>query len=336
MRTIAPLRHSTTQQLSESDAGAGMSIELFESIFDAAFAERLRAEILRSDLEHDMRRRLEYVLLTYSDGFRAIDADDFPQSLEATPVDFRGFAYEGAASGLAFADYRAEGASGRLAAFLRGAGAHHPHLVHLGVGASPVLRRRFGTLMAQMDPLYSWFAFDGAGYREAYVYRERTLSKQEVPVRFPAFGREAFDRGVGRALWFVHAADVPRVVSAIDAFPEERRGAMWAGLGFVCIYTGACDAARAAMLREAAGARELLLAGGAALATHARERGGVSTARSELLCHALTGISPREAAQIVEEAAVGLPPDTEAEPQQSIWVARIRAHLSSRRTEARP
>ena len=159
----------------------------------------------------------------------------------------------------------------------------------MGVGAGPILQAQLRSAHAGDDPEYWDYALDGYGFREGYIYRSRRIVRMEELNHPDESARRAFDRGIARSIWFLYAADADKVVDAIARFAEGRRDAMWRGLGFVCGYTGACDAGAAKKLVEAAGGHRGALAGGAAAAALARDFGDNMNPQSELAHSVLTG-----------------------------------------------
>lgn len=325
------LRRSLVEDLSSANTGTELDVKLLETLHDEELAERYLAEIRGADLSHDARRRLEFAILVYSSGFRAAmqdrGADALVDVLESAPAEFRGFAYEGATSGLSFLDYKSPIESSRLIPFLKGPCRPYSILGHIGVGAGPVLLRRYASLMEELDPHFRWFALDGHGFREGYIYRQRTLANQAVPVRLTGYARRAFDQGLGRGMWFVYAGEVERVAHAIAQFPVERQTDQWRGVGFVSTYTGACARGGLEKLPPAGTAPRLALAQGAAFAAYERQTGKNVTEPTERVCRALCGASSAEVAQIVAETREGLPPENPEEPAYVVWGRRVLERL---------
>ncbi|HEU4452184.1 MAG TPA: DUF1702 family protein [Longimicrobium sp.] len=279
------------------------------------------------------RERLERVGLTFLDGYHAaleVDDDELAARLDATEPVLRGFGYEGAAMAMALLDALTPWRRGRLAAFLRGAGAPHAYMAHVGAGwALARLRRRMDGVPRGMDPLLGWLAADGYGFHEGYFHPRRYVDGQARPRRLSGYASRAFDQGLGRALWFVHGADPARVGAAVAAFAPERREALWSGAGLACAYAGGADGDEAAALASAAGANRAALAQGAAFAAEARRRAGNPAPHTDRACRILCGLSADRAAALTVAAREGLAPRG-ALPAYEVWRIRLQDHFAER------
>lgn len=84
------------------------------------------------------RQRLEQVGKTFLEGYHtALEGDGseaLARRLGAVEAEFRGFAFEGAAMGLSLLDCLTPWNRDRWLSFLKGPGADHVYMVHVGVG----------------------------------------------------------------------------------------------------------------------------------------------------------------------------------------------------------
>ncbi len=281
--------------------------------------------------EGGARERLEKVGATFLHGYHAVLLDDEPeglaQRLSEVELEFRGFAFEGAAMSLALLDVLTPWKKDRFQAFLKGPGAAHVYMVHVGMGwALARLRRRVERPLARLDPLLRWLAIDGYGFHEGYFYWPRFVERQTPPKQLSGYALHAFDQGLGRSLWFVDGADVSRIPTTIAAFPPSRHADLWSGVGLACAYAGGRERVEVQALRVAAGPYHPQLAQGAAFAAKARQRAGNPTPHTEIACEVLCGLSAEAASKITDVALENLPPDG-AEPAYEIWRQRIQARL---------
>lgn len=280
-----------------------------------------------------MRERLEKVGAAFVVGYHAAMEDSrldilVPQ-LNQVASDFSGFAFEGAAMGLALLDGLTPWRRNRVRMFLRGAGAAHAYMVHVGVGWAFAripgnIERRLGRL----DPLLRWLAVDGYGFHEGFFHWPRYLDGQPVPKRLTGYARRAFDQGLGRCLWFIDGGDATRIPQTIARLPPERHGDLWSGVGLAAVYAGEVSQEALQQLRKAAGHFCPRLAQGAAFAAKARLRGGNATAYTRLACEALCGVSAEAAAQISDATWENLPCDG-AQPAYEVWRQRVEERFSS-------
>lgn len=219
----------------------------------------------------------------------------------------------------------------RLRALLSGPGAQYKYLAHVGVGWGlariPGGGHRF---LSQLDPLIRWLAVDGYGFHEGYFHWRRYIAKQIPPTRFHGYALRAFDQGLGRSLWFVQCADVARIAAAIAAFPADRQGDLWSGVGLACAYAGGAERGDIEAMANGAGTYRAHLAQGAAFAAEARRHAGNPAEHTDLACNTLCGLSAAEAAALTVEAQRRLPSDDD-EPAYEIWRRRIREKLAIHR-----
>ncbi len=247
--------------------------------------------------------------------------------LETTAESYRGFTYEGAAMGLALLDLASPWHRRRLRAFLDGPGDAHVYMAHVGAGWA-IARLPLGkrAVLARLDPLLRWLAFDGWGFHEGYFHHPRTVAEHAVPARLAGYERRAFDQGVGRSLWFVEGAEVGQIPQTVAGFAEDRRPDLWGGVGLACTYAGGVPEADIEALAAAAGDLRPHLAQGAAFAAKARLRAGNPAPHTEMACRVLCGRDAGEAAAVTDAALEDLPADGD-EPAFEVWRVRIREQL---------
>jgi hypothetical protein len=283
--------------------------------------------------DQQARQRLEHIGGTFLRGYQAALEQDLPEELvlrlNAVEPEFRGFAFEGAAMGLALQDYFTPWKKDRFQAFLAGPGSAHIYMVHVGVGwVLARLRRRLAQPPAKLDPLLGWLALDGYGFHEGYFHWRRYVEKQEVPNRLLGYARRVFDQGLGRSLWFVDCADVVRIPKTISTFAPSRHADLWSGVGLACSYAGGANQAAIEALHRAAGPYASQLAQGAAFAANARQRAGNPAPHTSLACNILCGLSEEAAADIPDIARENLPNDS-VQPAYEVWRQRIQAKFAS-------
>jgi hypothetical protein len=282
-----------------------------------------------------MPARLEQVGATFVGGFNLALEEDTPEALacrlNSGELELRGFAFEGAAMGLALLDWLTPWRSNRISDFLRGAGGAHAYMVHVGVGWAWA-RLPFGFRRAQrkLDPLLGWLALDGWGFHEGFFHWPKYISGGEPPRRLEGYERRVFDQGFGRSLWFVNGGDVALTARTISDFAATRHGDLWSGLGLAATYAGGADEPTLAALRGAAGAHGPQLAQGAAFAAKARQRAGNATGYTSLATHTLCGLSAEDAARLTDAALENLPDDSD-EPAYEIWRRRIQNQFAQAR-----
>lgn len=303
-------------------------------MFSISFVEATCARRGFTDGGIETTRRLEQIGRTFLQGYHEALNDETPATLalrlDATESAFCGFAYEGAAMGLALLDRLSTWRRNRLQAFLSGAGAKHAYMIHVGAGWAfariPWLRGNFKRALARLDPLLRWLAVDGYGFHEGYFHWHLFLQKPERLNELQGYARHAFAQGLGRALWFIEGADVHRISAAVEHLPSLLHADLWSGVGLACTYAGGVERAAVERLRMAAGAYKAELAQGAAFAAKTRQRAGNETLHTEMACQVLCGLSSDEAAQITDVMLQLLPEDRDV-PAYEIWRQRIRSNF---------
>src|SRR5687768_10909080 len=196
--------------------------------------------------EEKARQRLEKIGVTFLSGYHAaLEEPRFVQlahRLAIVETDLRGFAFEGAAMGLALLDRFTPWQTNRWRTFTEHRATPHIYMMHVGLGwALARLRRGVTSHLARLDPLLCWLVVDGYGFHEGYFGWPQYIERQALPARLGGYERRVFDQGLGRSIWFVKGANVAAVAKAIDAFPRPRRDDLWSGAGLACAYAGGCD-----------------------------------------------------------------------------------------------
>jgi hypothetical protein len=279
----------------------------------------------------EARQRLEQIGCTFLQGYHAALEEDGSDALalrlNGVESELRGFAFEGAAMGLALLDFLTPWNRSRWRSLVSGPGAAHIYMAHVGAGwALARLRRRVERPLARLDPLLCWLAVDGYGFHEGYFSWRRCIAEQTIPDGLSGYACRVFDQGLGRSLWFVNGADVARVAATIAAFPPPRQADLWSGVGLACAYAGAVDRQALVTLRAAVGPYGSHLAQGAAFAAKARQRAGNPAAHTELACEVVCDLSADAAARLTDVALHDLSPNG-AEPAYESWRRRIQSQF---------
>jgi hypothetical protein len=254
--------------------------------------------------------------------------------LETIDRQFRGFAYEGAAMGMAMRDAITPWPTDHFQRFLAGPGAPHVYMTIIGAGwaMARVPEFRWRTIMPT-DPLLRWLALDGYGFHQAYFRTEKYVRQQYVRPTYPAWpGSQAYvnrgiDQGIGRALWFVNGADPVRAAASINSFAPHRRADLWNGAGLASTYAGGVDIAGLETFAAAAGEYLPEVAQAAAFAAKTRLLTDLVMPHTETAVKVYCGCSVEEAAAVTDQEREGLPPDG-AVPAYEVWRERIKKRFS--------
>ncbi len=278
-------------------------------------------------------QHLETVVHTAVGGYHAVleshRLGDLVPLLDRTPLELRGYAYEGAAMGLAGMDCFLPGR--RFDAYLRGPGSPHVYMVHIGAGeALARLRRRPEPFLRRLPhPALRWLVMDGYGFHEGFFKPRRHVDQQQVPAHLSPYAARVFDQGVGRSIWFRSGADPAQIGSTIHSFSPARHADLWLGIGVACGYVGGVGRDAITSLLSAAGEHASEMSIGTAFVAKGRHYAGNPAAHTDLACDLLCGgLTSAEAADLVDSAFTDLP-DTEDCPAYDALQQRLRHALSA-------
>ena len=270
----------------------------------------------------EMRARLEQIGAAFLDGYHA--ALEHPATnalgfaLERVNCELRGFAFEGAAMGLALQDCLTPWRTDRLSRFLRGAGEPHTYMAHVGAGwvwARWPLGRAGSR--RRLDPLLQWLGFDGWGFHEGFFHWPKYLSGHSWPRALQGYEKRAFDQGLGRSWWFVNGGNPELIANTIAGFAVERQADLWSGIGLAATYAGIVAQTTLESVRESAGPLWPHVAQGSAFAAKARQRAGNLSQYTDLATQTLCRLSAVEAARLCDTtlAEIMAQGHTTTEPQ---------------------
>ncbi|GLU48725.1 DUF1702 family protein [Nocardiopsis ansamitocini] len=291
----------------------------------------------------DVVRRLEAIPQSVVCGFEwGIDARglwEVERRLDLVEPELRGFAYEGATMALTVRDAMAGGRGTLTRELLRGPGRPHIFLAYIGIGfaMARLPRPLWRTVIPALDdvqyhPTMSWLAVDGYGFDRAYFDTPRWVDEQRIPAAYPWEGNPAYflravDQGIGRALWFIHAADADNVATAVERFAPSRHPDLWSGVGLAATFAGGCDDADLTSLRGRSGEHRAHLAQGAVFATKARHFSGFVAPHTHGAIGALADLDVTGAVALADGTAVE-PGTVDGVPAYELWREKIRAHFA--------
>jgi hypothetical protein len=245
----------------------------------------------------DAASRLERIL-GIALGAQALALKDpaaLDEHLAGIDADLVGFGIEGASMGLTMLGARSKAQAKHMEALRSGRWAPFAVLMHAGAGLAhgeldaPVL-----DYVKSSDNVAAGFAVDGYGFHLGFIAPGRHLAGQRWPKGFKGDAGRVIDNGLARSLWFGCAGDAAAAIAGVAAFPADRHGDLWAGVGFAATYAGGLNDKGAKALRDAAGADRASLAGGSALAAHVRVQCDNVTPAVDQTVKAFTGKSAKQ------------------------------------------
>ena len=286
--------------------------------------------------EEKARLRLEQIGITFLSGYHAALEEtgsvSLARRLSNVETELRGFAFEGAAMGLALLDCFTPWRRDRWSTFTKRLAEPHIYMMHVGLGwALARLRRSVTSHLTRLDPLLCWLVVDGYGFHEGYFSWPRYVERQTIPTQLNGYERRVFDQGLGRSMWFVKGANVAAVANAINAFPFARRSDLWSGTGLACAYAGGCSRAAIESLQIAANEHFPAFAQGVAFAAKTRQRAANLNSHTESVCRVIWERSAEEVAAITDDALQNLHEEGGL-PAYEAWRRRIQNNLAREAT----
>jgi hypothetical protein len=263
----------------------------------------------------------------YNHALLAGNAEQLRHHIATVVPSARGFVVEGAAMGFAIADalsFRGSGLAKHIRVFER----EFSYLTHVGAGwALARVPWRRARILAPLDPIHHWLAYDGLGFHDTYFDHPRVLAgwRRRLP---SGYAGRAYDQGVGRALWFVGGGSVAIATDLIGNFAASRRGDLWSGLGLAMAYAGPADEADLSLVHENSGDRRSHFGQGVAFACEARARARHIPDHTDLAARVVTGIGADELSALVREARSSLPAGAADAPAYEIWRRRVVSAMS--------
>jgi hypothetical protein len=256
-----------------------------------------------------LERMLESFVAGYNTAVATPDPEKVSEKLHAAFDQHHvGFAFEGVGLYLAALDVLLPFGGGRLDRYFQGAGEKHDFIV--AVGAGFVFGRIPGGVflmekyLRTLDPFIAWCIPCGYGFHEGFFKHKQFIdAAKEAPNALSPLGKQLFDSGLGRSMWWVKCGDPGRIRAAIDGFPEPRRAELWAGIGIAATYAGGVGVAELIRLRDLAGQYEADFLSGLPFAARLRQKAGNYSEITELACSVLLGRSTDKTADMAEEAA---------------------------------
>ena len=290
----------------------------------------LFARGLRRMTDPRLRIRMEEIEQAFTEGYHAALEERgtaaIGERLARVKPERQGFAAEGIGMGLALLDGLTPGRRDRLRRFVAGPGGRQAYMLHVGAGwalAFPLVSA--SSLLGRLDPLLGLMSLDGYGFYRAYFFWRRTVVEGRAPSWISGAARRSFDVGVGRRIWFMDT-DTPDILRLAAAFPEDRRGDLWAGLGEACSFGGGRDATAVEALCRAAGPFLPAFAQGVAFSAEVRDRGGIPASHTEAACQIVWKRNAAATAAITREAAAGT--QAEGEAALEAWRRRVRERFA--------
>ncbi|MCW5691799.1 MAG: DUF1702 family protein [Pseudolabrys sp.] len=253
----------------------------------------------------------------YNSALAATDLSDILEHIAGAAPTLRGFHSEGAAMGVAIADAMSL-RHPQLPAYIAATERDFTYLAHVGAGwALARTPWRRAAILAPLDPVHRWLAYDGLGFHDAYFSQPRIATGWRRIT--DGYAARAYDQGIGRAIWFVAGGDVEPAARIIAALPPPRHSDLWSGVGLAMAYAGPASDGDLRAALTAAGAHAAAFAQGVAFACEARARAQFIPANTDNAAHAVWHSDAGVVARLVRDRRGRLPETDGAVPRYEMW-----------------
>lgn len=292
------------------------------------------------------KQRIEQIGSSFLQGYHAaIESESLlqlSQQLSLTPLETQGFAYEGAAMGIALMDRLFPWRSDQWAPFLASDWNVYPYLTHVGLGWAlariPGGMAHFAQTLLVEDVIHheaesphsllACLALDGYGFHQAYFAWEKYVQARVEPSFLPSECLPVFRQGVGRSLSFVLGMSPARMAKSVGQFPRACQSDIWSGVGLAAAYAGGFTSQEVQDLQDYAGCHRPALAQGVAFAAKARQRARVVPQHTSLVCEGVWQQPVEEVAQLCDTTLVDLPLASKLHTY-ALWRQRIQEAFAS-------
>lgn len=279
-----------------------------------------------NDIAHRLERITEIFKRAQQISYVEEDLTTIIEHLDSADFEFRSIAYEGASMGLGLRDL-AEGADfPRWRYLMEGPGADHNVQVHLGLGWAFANRRISpSAFIKTLDPLLSFRIWDGWGHYDGIMRSRLSINSHKRSEEIQEKYFHAYDRGLGRSLWYRCKGDYTQISDTIAGFSAERHQDLWMGIGTACTYIGGFEEITLKELASSAAGHHLQLAKGTVMAAMTRIQAKTHNPYTEMACRIWCNCSATEAMQITlkAEPSFALNPDCVFE----VWLSQIEFKL---------
>jgi len=282
------------------------------------------------ETDHEKQLTLEATGQAFIGGYNAALAagrlDEALRHIDTVSPLRRGFAAEGAAMGFAIAD-ALPFQQPRLPDYVQASKREFSYLTHVGAGwALARVPWRRARILAPLDPIHHWLAYDGLGFHDTYFYHRHALAgwrRQRT-----GYASHVYDQGIGRALWFVGGGSVAAATRMIAGFPSQRQSDLWSGLGLAMAYAGPADGDEIKEADRNAGEFRPRFALGVAFACEARALARYIPAHTDLAARIVSGASAEALSALTRDIRKNLPAADADAPLYQMWQRHVAAAMT--------
>lgn len=238
---------------------------------------------------------------------RSKNNDEVIATISEMPEQYRPFAFEGAATGVAIIDSITP-FSQRAHDLITGSAARYNLTMYAGAGLAMgrIPKRRWAKIFPKHRDS-RWAALDGYGFHNAFFRTDEWIGSHCTDNNLPSWMgnpsplHRVIDQGVGRALWFLSGGAIDRVAETIQSFDPARQGDLWDGIGLAAAFAGGVDAESLAEMLGQVPEFRTRLAAGSCVAAKIRQQTGSITPHTHWAVVACTGLSVSQAAALYDQ-----------------------------------
>jgi enediyne biosynthesis protein E3 len=228
-------------------------------------------------MEAGIAARIECIVQTFKTARELAEKNGLSAALQnhlfTTGEYYRSVAFEGAAMGLALSDVTV------WKEFLANQGSNHAVQVHIGLGWALAERQEPVPTVADWPEPDA--VLDGYGYYHGLFRRRLSIRTQSIPEGLTDAQLPAFDRGLGRSIWYISKGDLEVMNRMTDAFAQKRQPDLWRGIGIAVAFVGGCNDLLLGQVASASSTYRPQLLEGAQRALRSRTKAGTPTADAE-------------------------------------------------------
>lgn len=161
--------------------------------------------------------------------------------LDRIDKELRGFAYEGAGTGLAILEILSPFHKKDLSIFLNQHAANHRETISAGIGlAYARINLGYEKKLNSVDSMTREFIVDGHSFYFGCL-KNTQVSSLTPPKFYLDKDKAIFYRGIGRSLWFRTNGNINDTQKFINTFAADKKNQLWEGFAIACAYAGKLD-----------------------------------------------------------------------------------------------
>lgn len=228
--------------------------------------------------------------------------DSLIKMLNEVDSNFPSVVFEGAASGVANAVFREKHDFQIWLDFANKLDKAHQAQAYVGLGWALAENAILpSSIFEKIQPFRYGRVLDGYGYYHGLLRRRIFVKGAKQPENISEIELQAFDQGIGRAIWYTSKGDLSLLEKMLSAFNESRIPAIWRGIGVAALYVGELNETLSKSLLGLAKENKASFLTGAALAAMGKSL-NQSISNTDKLSFKTLGMSAKEFSNLTLQA----------------------------------